>query len=101
MLLLSLLERYSEYRFARRLLQEDAHGTPPQVQQDTEDSEQQISSWDEAEGAEKPALTDSERSRLMLVQKLFAKIQSLLFCGVCSCLLSSRQGFIRYRIFLS
>jgi dolichyl-phosphate-mannose-protein mannosyltransferase len=82
LLLLSLLERYSEYRFARRLLQEDAHKAPPQIQPETNDSEQHLSSLDEAEEVAKPTLSDTERSRLMLVQKLFAKntILTLLWC---------------------
>ncbi|MBD0380097.1 glycosyltransferase family 39 protein [Paenibacillus sedimenti] len=66
LLLLSLLERFSEYRFARRLLREDAAIAEPAA----------------TAAPDQLQLTDEQRSRLQLVQRLFMKytLLTLVWC---------------------
>ncbi|MDR6878424.1 glycosyltransferase family 39 protein [Bacillus sp. 3255] len=71
LLLLSLIERYGEYRFARRLLREAEQPHDPEGDE--------LSATEETG---KPPLTEEERSRLQMVQKLFARntLFTLLWC---------------------
>jgi dolichyl-phosphate-mannose-protein mannosyltransferase len=74
LLLLSLLERFSEYRFARRML--TYHTEKEETVSD------QLSATPVEAVAAQPVLTETERIRLKLVQKLFLRntLLTLLWC---------------------
>ncbi|TXK85568.1 glycosyltransferase family 39 protein [Paenibacillus sp. N3.4] len=72
LLFLSLAERFSEYRFARRLLQKDEEAASSYIE----------TVKDELTGGVETTLTEGERSRLELVKKLFLRntLLTLLWC---------------------